>query len=68
MTPRAAVPMNFVARQRIAKGNGSFADSLTPWIASRRAISNDMLLSAGVQTSSATHWRPGVTSNPLEKR
>ena len=67
MTPRAAVPMNFVARQHIAKGNGSFADSLTPWIASRRAISNDMLLSAGVQTSLATHWRPGATRKTLNE-
>jgi len=68
MTPRAAVPTSFVARQRIAKGNGLFADSLTPRIASRQAISNNMVLSAGAQTSSATHWRPGVTSNPLAKR
>ena len=61
MTTRAAMPTSFIALQCIAKGNGSFTDFLTLWIASRQAISNDMLLFAGVQTSSAMHWRLGVT-------
>ena len=67
MTTRATVPTSFIALQYIAKGNGSFADSLTLWITSRRAISNNMLLFAGVQTSSVMHWRLGVTLNPLTK-